>query len=173
MNNKDTMLVVEILTKLEEATEVDKVLESICSALVIKDKQLANKIHIAMANTTSHLLEVKQQELDLANVTVSFAYNNDKLSKLDCEAKFSYLLDICRVAFPNAKLEGASEHSKRIFNDTITCLKQIITSNNLTNKQALLDKYSYKQGPYNNSYNYLVMLVNNNNIFENENENNN
>jgi hypothetical protein len=30
----------------------------------------------------------------------------------------------------------------------------------------LLDKYSYKQRQYNNSYSYLVMLVENNNIFE-------
>jgi hypothetical protein len=119
-----------------------------------------------MANTTTNLLQQKQAVMDLGNVTIPFAYNKDKLSKLDCEAKVSYMLDICRVAFPRAKLEGASEHSKRIFNDTITCLKQVIKKNNITNKQALLDKYSYKQGQYNHSYDYLVMLIQNNSLFE-------
>lgn len=76
------------------------------------------------------------------------------------------MLDICRVAFPTAKLEDASEHSKRIFEDTITCLKEVIRKNKITNKQVLLDKYSYKQRQYNNSYSYLVMLVENNNIFK-------
>lgn len=120
-----------------------------------------------MANTTTNLLQQKQGIIDLGNTTIPFAYNKDKLSKLDCEARLNYMLDICKVAFPTAKLEGASEYSKRIFEDTITCLMQVIKKNEITNKQALLNKYSYKQRLYNNNYNYLVMLIENNNILEN------
>jgi hypothetical protein len=164
---KDEKLAKEIIDLLlDRATQVDYVLKLVATSFITMDEQLANKLHIAMANTTTKLLQQKQGVMDLGNVTIPFAYNNDKLSKLDCEAKISYLLDICKVAFPRAKLEGHSEHSKRIFDDTITCLKQVIKKNNIINKQALLDKYSYKQGQYNNSYNYLVMLVENNNIFE-------
>ena len=164
---KDKQLANEIISLLlDRATQVDYVLELVTTLFITIDEQLANKLHVAMARTTTNLLQQKQDVIDFSNTIIPFAYNNDKLSKLDCEAKISYMLDICRVAFPAAKLEGASKHSKRIFEDTITCLKEVITKNNITNKQALLDKYSYKQGQYNNRYNYLVMLVKNNNIFE-------
>jgi hypothetical protein len=164
---KDKQLANEIIDLLlDRATQVDYVLELVTTSFITIDEQLANKLHVTMAKTTTNLLQQKQDVIDLGNITIPFAYNNDKLSKLNCEAKISYMLDICKVAFPTAKLEGASEHSKRIFEDTITCLKKVITKNSITNKQALLDKYSYKQGQYNNSYSYLVMLIENNNIFE-------
>jgi hypothetical protein len=164
---KDEKLAKEIIDLLlDRATQVDYVLELIATSFITIDEQLANKLHIAIAKVTTKLLQQKQDVIDLGNTTIPFAYNMDKLSKLDCEAKVSYLLDICRVAFPMAKLEGHSEHSKRIFKDTITCLKQVIKKNKITNKQALLDKYSYKEGQYNHSYSYLAMLVKNNNIFE-------
>ena len=164
---KDKQLAEDVISLLlDQATQVDYVLELVATSFITVDEQLANKLHVAMARTNTNLLQQKQDVIDLGNVTIPFAYNRDKLSKLDCEAKISYMLDICRVAFPRAKLEGASQHSERIFDDTITCLKQVIKKNNITNKQALLNKYSYKQRLYNNSYNYLFMLIENNNIFE-------
>lgn len=164
---KDKQLAEDVISLLlDRAIQVDYVLELVTTSFITIDEQLANKLHIAMARTTTNLLQQKQDVIDLGNVTIPFAYNNDKLSKLDCEAKISYMLDICRVAFPSGKLECVSEHSKRIFEDTITCLKEVIRKNKITNKQVLLNKYSYKQGQYNHSYDYLVMLVENNNIFE-------
>jgi hypothetical protein len=164
---KDEKLAKEIIDLLlDRATQVDYVLELVATSFITMDEQLANKLHIAMARTTTNLLQQKQGIIDLGNTTIPFAYNKDKLSKLDCEARVSYMLDICKVAFPEAKLESHSEHSKRMFDDTITCLKQVIRKNNITTKQALLDKYSYKQGQYNSPYDYLVMLIQNNNLFE-------
>lgn len=160
---KDKQLALDIIQLLiDRATQVDYVLELVATSFIRMDEQLANKLHVAMARTTTNLLEEKQAVINLGNITIPFAYNNDKLSKLDCEAKVTFMLDICRVAFPTGKLEGASEHSKRIFNDTITCLKQLIKKKDLTKETDLTSIY------YSNPdrLNYLSLLIKNNNIFE-------
>lgn len=160
---KDKQLAEYVISLLlDRAIQVDYVLELVTTSFITIDEQLANKLHIAMARTTTNLLKEKQAVINLGNVTIPFAYNNDKLSKLDCESKITFMLDICRVVFPTGKLEGASEHSKRIFNDTINCLKQLIKKKDLTKKTDLTSIY------YSNPdrVNYLNLLIKNNNIFE-------
>jgi hypothetical protein len=107
---KDKQLANEIIDLLlEKVTQVDYLLELVINSFITIDEQLVNKLHIEMARTTTNLLQHKQKVIDQGNIIIPFAYNNENLSKLDCEVKISYMLDICKVAFPRAKLEGASQ----------------------------------------------------------------
>ncbi len=162
MNNDKQLALVIIDLLLKRATQVDFVLELVATSFITINEQLANKLHVAMANTTSNLLQQKQEIIYLGNTTIPFAYNKDKLSKLNCEAKISYMLDICKVAFPRAKLEGASKHAERIFNDTIECINEVVKKKKLTKASQLTSMYSSNV----DRVTYLKLLIKNNNIFE-------
>ena len=162
---KDKQVAGEIIDLLlDRATEVDYVLELVATLFITVDEQLANKLHIAIAKATTKLLEYKQSRIDMGIENIPFAYNNDKLCKLTNEARISYMLDICNVAFPNGKLEGASEHSKKIYDDTISVLKSILKSKKITSINQLFEDDWYKRRG-----DYIPLLVKNNDLFKLEN----
>ena len=146
---------------LDRATQVDYVLELVATSFITIDEQLANKLHIAIAKATTLLLQYKQSRIDLGIESIPFAYSNNKLSKLTNEARISYMLDICNVAFPNGKLEGASEHSKKIYDDTNSVLKALLRSKKITSINQLFEDDWYKRRG-----DYIALLVNNNDLFD-------
>lgn len=159
---KDKQLAEEIIgLLLDRATQVDYVLELVATSFIIIDEQLANKLHLAMAKTTTNLLQHKQDVIDSSKNIMPIAYSR-KLDELSAEDRLGYLLDICRIMFPSASLETHSRLSKNIFDDTIACIDNIIRTRKLTKKNHLL--YLYNSNPV--RLNYLKMLVENNNMFK-------
>ena len=162
---KDKQVADEIINLLlDRATQVDYVLELVATSFITVYEQLASKLHVAMAKAITKLLEYKQSRIDLSIDNISFAYSSDQLCKLTDEARISYMLDICNVAFPNGKLEGASQHSKKIYDDTLSVLKSILKSKKITSINQL-----FKDDWYKRRGDYITLLVNNNDLFGLEN----
>jgi hypothetical protein len=156
----DKQLATEILNLLEsKSANVDKILELVCSNLIIKDEQLANKLHIALANTTTCLLKHKEDRLNLSNNSLPFAFNYSKLKKLKPENKISWLLDMCESVFPNGKIEGHSEHAKSIFEETINTLKIIFNDKNIYSLEQLFEDFWWLR-----KKKYVSLLVNENRL---------
>ena len=156
----DKELALEILNLLDKyTTRVDYVLELVCCNLILKDEQLTNKLHIALANTTSSLLKHKDDRLNLSNNSISFAFNYNKLRKLNPKSKISWLLDMCESVFPNGKIEGHSEHAKKIFEETINTLNTIFNDDCIHSLEELFEDYWwYKKKKY------LTLIVKENNL---------
>lgn len=162
MNINDKMLaskIVELLTN--NSTKIDYVLELVCSELVESDEQLTNKLHIAISKATTKLLEYKQKRIDLGMNIIPFAYAKQQMHKLKPETRISYMLDMCNCVFPDGQLKSYSELSRRIYVDTINCLKEVIIANNI----KCLDEL-FKDDWYMRRADYIKLLTVNNELFK-------